>query len=255
MADNVVILEPGDERAQKISKAMASQTASDILQLLAENQKSLTEITDRLDIPLTTAKYHIENLLEAGLIRVAEIKYSVKGREIKIYAVTDQLLIVAPRQTNVRSLLLKYASLFGIVLFGSLVIALLSPIFNQGIAAGSGLNRGPQMAQESTLTSAKAATDGILANVTMTPDMTVAGTQVMTEFNPANLTPVPTPQPTLMSTPPGIASPIPPGSGGAHAATLLPDPALAFFLGGVLVILVLVIYEVYLWKKMKNQRL
>jgi len=28
MADNVVILEPGDERAQKISKAMASQTAS-----------------------------------------------------------------------------------------------------------------------------------------------------------------------------------------------------------------------------------
>jgi len=30
---------------------MASQTASDILQLLAEDKKSLTEITDRLDIP------------------------------------------------------------------------------------------------------------------------------------------------------------------------------------------------------------
>jgi DNA-binding transcriptional ArsR family regulator len=250
MADNVVILEPGDERAQKISKAMASQTASDILQLLAENQKSLTEITDKLDIPLTTAKYHIENLLEAGLIRVAEIKYSVKGREIKIYAVTDQLLIVAPRQTNVRSLLLKYASLFGIVLFGSLVIALLSPILNQGIMAGS-LNGGPRMAQESTLTSAKAATDRILANATATPDMTVAGTQGMTAFNPANLTPVPTPLPTLVSTPPGIVSPVPPGSG-AQSAMVLPDPSLAFFLGGVLVILVLVIYEVYLWKKMKN---
>ena len=90
MADNVVILEPGDERAQKISKAMASQTASDILQLLAENQKSLTEITDKLSIPLTTAKYHIENLLDAGLITVAETRYSVKGREIKIYAVTNQ---------------------------------------------------------------------------------------------------------------------------------------------------------------------
>jgi DNA-binding transcriptional ArsR family regulator len=251
MADNVVILEPGDERAQKISKAMASQTASDILQLLAENQKSLTEITDRLDIPLTTAKYHIENLLEAGLIRVAEIKYSVKGREIKIYAITDQLLIVAPRQTNVRSLLLKYASLFGIVLFGSLVIALLSPIINQGITAVSSLNGGPRMAQEAPLTSAKAATDGILANATMTPDMTVAGTKGMTEFVTANLTPVPTPQPTLVSLPPGMAAPIPSGSG-AQAAALLPDPALAFFLGGVLVILVLVIYEMYLWKKMKS---
>jgi hypothetical protein len=32
----------------------------------------------------------------------------------------------------------------------------------------------------------------------------------------------------------------------------MPDPALAFFLGGTLVILVLVVYEVYLWKKMKS---
>ena len=78
MDDNVVILEPGDERAQKISKAMGSQTANDILKLLAESQKSLTEITERLAIPLTTAKYHIENLLDAGLISVAETRYSVK---------------------------------------------------------------------------------------------------------------------------------------------------------------------------------
>ena len=38
MADNVVLLEPGDERAQKIAKAMGSQTASDILQLLSDGQ-------------------------------------------------------------------------------------------------------------------------------------------------------------------------------------------------------------------------
>ena len=64
MADNVVLLEPGDERAHKIAKAMSSQTASDILQLLAESPRSLTGITERLAIPLTTAKYHTENLLD-----------------------------------------------------------------------------------------------------------------------------------------------------------------------------------------------
>jgi DNA-binding transcriptional ArsR family regulator len=251
MADNVVILEPGDERAQKISKAMASQTASDILQLLAEDKKSLTEITDRLDIPLTTAKYHIENLLEAGLIVVAETKYSVKGREIKIYAVTNQLLIVAPRQSNVRSLLLKYASLFGIVLFGSLVISVLSPVLGQGITAGSSMNGATRMAaQESGLSSAKAVTDGFLPNVTMTPDMTGAVTKGLTEFSAANFTPAPSPLTTLAQAPLVTPGPIPPGNG-AYAAAVLPDPALAFFLGGTLIILVLVIYEVYLWKKMK----
>ena len=252
MADNVVILEPGDERAQKISKAMASQTASDILQLLAEDKKSLTEITDRLDIPLTTAKYHIENLLEAGLITVAETKYSVKGREIKIYAVTNQLLIVAPRQSNVRSLLLKYASLFGIVLFGSLVIAMLSPILGQGITAGSSMNGATRMAaQESAVTSAKAVTDGLLQNATITPDMTAAAAKGVPGFVTGNLTPEPTLLPTFAQAPLVTPVPIPPGNGVSVAATL-PDPALVFFLGGLLVILVLVVYEVYVWKKMKS---
>ncbi len=243
MADNVVILEPGDERAQKISKAMASQTASDILQMLAENQKSLTEITEHLSIPLTTAKYHIENLLDAGLITVAGTKYSVKGREIKIYAVTNQLLIVAPRKSNVRSLLLKYASLFGIVIFGSLVIAILSPILGWGIMAGSSLNGAPRMTgYEYGTTPAKSASEGLWQNITPAPDVMATGSNGISDIAVANITTPPTPHFT-----PG---PIPGGSGESVAAAL-PDIALAFFLGGTIVIFVLLVYEAYLWKKMK----
>jgi DNA-binding transcriptional ArsR family regulator len=244
MADNVVILEPGDERAQKISKAMASQTASDILQLLADNKKSLTEITDRLAIPLTTAKYHIENLLDAGLITVAETKYSVKGREIKIYAVTNQLLIVAPRQSNVRSLLLKYASLFVIVVFGSLVISLLSPLLNQGIMADSSLNGAPRMETISYATPpAGTVSGGIWQNATLTPEVVINATKGITGITVENITSVPSPVVTPV--------PMPPGTGGTATAAL-PDIALAFFLGGTIVIFVLVMYEIYLWKKMKS---
>jgi DNA-binding transcriptional ArsR family regulator len=250
MADNVIILEPGDERAQKISKAMASQTASDILQLLAEDKQSLTEITDRLEIPLTTAKYHIENLLEAGLITVAETKYSVKGREIKIYAVTNQLLIVAPRQSNVRSLLLKYASLFCIVVLGTLALSLTSPLlanFGSGMNAPSAM----QADRDTGAVATKAVAESYGTNVTMTPEITTAISKGISEGAAANLTipfsPLVTPAPTS----PGMAAPIA-QAGGAHAAATLPDPALAFFLGGLLVILVLAVYEVYLWKKMRS---
>jgi DNA-binding transcriptional ArsR family regulator len=244
MADNVVILEPGDERAQKISKAMASQTASDILQLLADNKKSLTEITDRLSIPLTTAKYHIENLLDAGLITVAETKYSVKGREIKIYAVTNQLLIVAPRQSNVRSLLLKYATLFGVVAFGSLAISLLSPILEQGIMTDNSMNAAPGMETYSyAATPARTVSEGIVPNATMTPDVLLNGSKGVAQIPVENITSV--------SSPIVNPVPIPPGTG-ASATTTMPDIALAFFLGGIIVIFVLVIYEVYLWKKMKE---
>ena len=58
-------------------------------------------------------------------------------------------------------------------------------------------------------------------------------------FVAGNLTPEPTLLPTLVQAPLVTPVPIPPDIG-AHAAAALPDPALAFFLGGSLVILVLV---------------
>jgi hypothetical protein len=39
---------------------------------------------------------------------------------------------------------------------------------------------------------------------------------------------------------------------GAPSAGFIPDLALAFFLGGAMVILVLAVYEIYLWKKTKK---
>ena len=46
-----------------------------------------------------------------------------------------------PGKSNVRSLLLKYATLFGIVAFGSLVISLFSPVPGQGIVNSNSMKR------------------------------------------------------------------------------------------------------------------
>jgi DNA-binding transcriptional ArsR family regulator len=240
MAEDVVFLEPGDERAQKIAKAMGSQTASDILQLLSEGQKSLTDITERLAIPMTTAKYHVENLLDAGLLSVAETKYSVKGREVKLYSLTNQLLIVAPRQANVRSLLLKYASLFGIVAFGSVIIAIMSPLLGSGNMMRNSLNAvSPMAVQETGGSWAKVAADGYDANATMTPNVISVGGKGVTEVATANFSPAPDAMLSLARNTPDAGS----------SSFLVPDMALAFFLGGVLVIFVLLCYEAYLWKR------
>jgi DNA-binding transcriptional ArsR family regulator len=267
MADNVVFLEPGDERAQKIAKAMGSQTASDILQILGEGPRSLTDITEQLNIPMNTAKYHIENLLDAGLIAVEQTRYSIKGREVKIYTLTNQLLVVAPRESNVRSLLLKYASLFGIVAVGSVLISVLSQLFGPGsLIRGSvnSVNAVPQVTfSEDGGTVAKAVVKSMAQNVTAAPDVMLAGTKGVADTWAANATPVmvSTHASTTMATapstiplgtmPPIPAPTIPPGSMESGAGAIFPllDPALAFFLGGVLVIFILVCYEAWVWKK------
>jgi len=268
MADNVVFLEPGDERAQKIAKAMGSQTASDILQILGEGPRSLTDITERLNIPMNTAKYHIENLLDAGLIAVEQTKYSIKGREVKIYMLTNQLLVVAPRQSNVRSLLLKYASLFGIVAVGTLLISAISPLFGpESLIRGSvnTVNTAPMYAyrQEDGGSVAKAVAESAVQNVTATPDVMMAGTKGAADTWAANATPVLSSTHAPVTTMAGSQPIIPPGTlplpvptiptdsmeSGASAVFTGLDPAIAFFLGGVLVIFILICYEAWLWKK------
>ncbi|OPX63787.1 transcriptional regulator [Methanoregula sp. PtaB.Bin085] len=279
MTENVVFLEPGDERAQKIAKAMGSQTASDILQILGEGPKSLTDITERLNIPMNTAKYHVENLLDAGLIAVEQTKYSIKGREVKIYTLTNQLLVVAPRQTNVRSLLLKYASLFGIVALATVIISVLPTLFGAGsMIRGSAntLNMAPEytMVRETDtgVGAAKAISEAVAQNVTRAPEVLSAGTKGAADtwaagnispsiLHTAAATVPPTPAPTALPTfTPTMMPPQPvtqaafDGGLGTGAGTVfpVPDPALAFFLGGVLVIFILLCYEAWLWKKSRK---
>lgn len=133
MAEEIVVMEPGDERAQRIAKAMASQTASEILAALKDTPLSAAEIADRLAIPLTTLKYHVENLADAGLIEVVRTRWSSKGREVKVYGLTTKLLIVAPPVKDIRAILLKYASLFAFVVFASVVVAMVLPLLGPGV--------------------------------------------------------------------------------------------------------------------------
>lgn len=122
MTEDVVILEPGDDRAQKIGKALANRTANDIISMLKSSDMTLSEISEKLNQPMTSTKYHVENLLDAGLIEVKKIKYSEKGREVKVYAASGQVVIVSPGVKDIRQILLKYASVFGIFLFAALIM-------------------------------------------------------------------------------------------------------------------------------------
>jgi DNA-binding transcriptional ArsR family regulator len=241
---DVILLEPGGEQAQKIAKAMGSQTAGDILQLLNTGPKTSTEVTDQLGIPMGTAKYHIENLLDAGLIEVIKTKYSVKGREVKVYGLRDQLLIVTPRLTNVKALLLKYASLFGVVVVATGVVATVLRVLTVAGTANS-----------------------------LTTDLKKSGVEVATALPPAPLT-------TVTQWAQGAGAESMPANvtrvtGIKDIVTALPTHApetvysqvnyqitapaefpvqevlIAFFLGGCLVIAFLILYE--LIQRRKNQ--
>jgi DNA-binding transcriptional ArsR family regulator len=115
------VLHPGDPEAQALARAIASPTAGEIIQALGDEPMTASALSARLEIPITTAAYHLEHLVEAGVIEVTETRWSRKGREQKVYRLVDRVVIVSPAREDLRSLLRKYAAL-GLALGGAVLV-------------------------------------------------------------------------------------------------------------------------------------
>lgn len=211
MADDVVVLQPGDERAKKVAKAMASQTATDMIRAFGERSMTSTEVAAFLAIPITTASYHIEHLLEAGILQVADTRWSKKGREVKIYGLTNQVLIIAPPVSDLRSVLQKYTALFGVFLLLSMALFSLLPV---------------------ALPDAGMPADGNLLSVPeqYAPPATGGGAIAERTFE------APSTAEKALEVPP-----VP------FASLTIHDLVMAFFFGGCLVLFALMLYELHYW--------
>jgi predicted transcriptional regulator len=131
--DDKLLVVPLGEESKAITQTISNDTAMRILDLLAETALSTSAIAKRLDIPLTTAQYNVEKLIEAGLAKVEKTKYSEKGREVKLYAPARRFIVLVPEKTTGQAVieaLKKYLVLIPIVLVASVAVEYLSSINN-----------------------------------------------------------------------------------------------------------------------------
>lgn len=84
------------EDSRKIARILSNETSIRILKLLDRKSMSAADIAGELEMRLNTLKYNLDSLLEAGLIRVRQIKWSRKGREIKMYEAVEKVIILLP---------------------------------------------------------------------------------------------------------------------------------------------------------------
>jgi predicted transcriptional regulator len=134
----VVFLEPGQEKAQKFIRVISNQNACDVLQLLKEaGPLRLSDIAEKLGGSLNATKYHIENLMDAGLVGISNTRYSVKGRKVKIYQMKNQIFIVAPSMTEKKQIIsavMKYGGVLGVYIVVAVMLIAFLPFAGPEIA-------------------------------------------------------------------------------------------------------------------------
>ncbi|UWG50450.1 Transcriptional regulator containing HTH domain,ArsR family [Halalkaliarchaeum sp. AArc-CO] len=80
--------------ADDLIAALSSDTARALLTEMHEEPGTPSELSDRVDTTLQNTQYHIGKLEDADLVDVVDTVYSEKGREMNVYAPSDQPLVL-----------------------------------------------------------------------------------------------------------------------------------------------------------------
>ncbi|WP_132056651.1 ArsR/SmtB family transcription factor [Halorussus amylolyticus] len=114
--------------ADDLLGALSSSTARELLAALHDDPATPSALAESVDTSLQNAQYHLGKLEDADVIQVVDTIYSEKGREMKVYAPTDQPLVVfagnEEKTTGLKAALSRLIGAFGALGVLSLAIQL-----------------------------------------------------------------------------------------------------------------------------------
>jgi len=90
---DVRVLPLDDDDAARLIACLSADTARSILSALHDDPATASELADAADTSLQNARHHLDNLQDTDLVRVVGTRYSVKGREMNVYAPRDSVVV------------------------------------------------------------------------------------------------------------------------------------------------------------------
>lgn len=97
--DKSISIDLGDPRTGKVAEALSNKTCVKILDLLASQELTASDIAVKLGIPLNTTGYNLDKLIAAGLVeKSSNFFWSVKGKKTPVYKVANKKIVISPKR-------------------------------------------------------------------------------------------------------------------------------------------------------------
>jgi len=100
MEEKYIMFSMEDERIKQLSEALSNPSCKRILNLLSEKELTETDIARELKVPLNTVDYNIKKLISTGLIEKTSHFWSVRGKKMPVYKVSNRKIIISPNKSN-----------------------------------------------------------------------------------------------------------------------------------------------------------
>lgn len=124
--DGARIVDVEEQAADGVFEALSANTTRAVLTAVYDEPGTATEIAERVDTSLQNAKYHIEKLQDVDLIEIADTWYSEQGNEMKVYAPTNESIVLVAgdeqTQSTIRESLVRLLGAVGALAVGSVVV-------------------------------------------------------------------------------------------------------------------------------------
>lgn len=96
---NFLLLSLEDSKTKKIANVVSNESCRKLLDYLAKKEATESELAEKLQIPISTVHYNLQQLMETGLINTEEFHYSEKGKEVLHYKLANKYIIISPKST------------------------------------------------------------------------------------------------------------------------------------------------------------
>ena len=212
--EKFLLVSLNEDKAKKLAQIVSNDTCRKIINFLTEKEATETEIAKEMKIPISTVHYNLKHLIKAGLVTAEEYHYSKKGKEINHYKLANKYIIIAPKETkSIKETIKKLLPVVGIVAGISIIIEFISLFFG---SSGAIMSKSFSTVQEAAPAMRDAALDAV----------TVAGQN---------------------------AAPLMEHTARATATTSLSSIGLWFFIGGITVLILYLLFEILRNARAKKQ--
>lgn len=99
MAKKYILFSLDEDKTGKLASVLSNKTCKQILNLLAEEELSETDISKKLKIPLNTVGYSVKKLKSIGLIEEKTHYFSLRGKRIPVYQVSNKEILISPKKS------------------------------------------------------------------------------------------------------------------------------------------------------------
>jgi DNA-binding transcriptional ArsR family regulator len=99
MEEKYIMFSMDDDRIKYLSESLSNPSCKKILNLLSEKELTETDIARELKIPLNTVDYNIKKLIKVGLIEKTSHFWSIRGKKMPVYKVSNKKIVISPKKS------------------------------------------------------------------------------------------------------------------------------------------------------------